>query len=51
MTSTEQALHGTVFDYLNRWAQECPERIWLRDRRGDEFSEWSWRAARDERAT
>lgn len=47
-SSTAQTTRNTVFDYLDRWVQECPERTWLRDRKGDDFSEWSWRTARDE---
>ncbi|MGI9590860.1 MAG: AMP-binding protein, partial [Myxococcota bacterium] len=38
----------TVMDHLDRWVEECPERTWLKDRQGDDFTEWSWRAARDE---
>jgi long-chain acyl-CoA synthetase len=34
--------------YLCRWAEECPEQIWLRDRKGDDFKEWTWRHAHNE---
>ncbi|MFQ5982052.1 MAG: AMP-binding protein, partial [Woeseiaceae bacterium] len=27
---------------------ECPEQIWLRDRKGDEFAEWTFSDAREE---
>jgi long-chain acyl-CoA synthetase len=43
-----QAEDNTVMAYLSRWAQACPEQIWLRDRQGDGFNEWSWRQARNE---
>lgn len=43
-----QAEDNTVMAYLCRWAEECPEQTWLRDRQGDDFNEWSWRQARNE---
>ena len=42
------AARNTIIDSLDRWADHCSEGIWLRDRKGDEFTEWSWRAARTE---
>ena len=39
---------NTVTGYLTHWAQEEPDRVWLRDRKGDEFTEWSWRQAAEE---
>jgi long-chain acyl-CoA synthetase len=39
---------NTVTDYLDHWAQTCPQTIWLRDRHGDDLVEWSWQSARDE---
>jgi long-chain acyl-CoA synthetase len=38
----------TVTDYLDHWARTCPETIWLQERHGDEYTQWSWQAARDE---
>ena len=29
-------------------ASEIPERVWLRDRHGDRFDEWTWAESRDE---
>jgi long-chain acyl-CoA synthetase len=43
-----QAKENTVMDYLSRWAEAYPEQVWLRDRKGDTFTEWTWRQARDE---
>ena len=49
MTSfKEQDTCNTVTDYLDHWAQKCPQTIWLRDRHGDDFVEWSWQSAREE---
>jgi long-chain acyl-CoA synthetase len=39
---------NTVLDHLDRWVQECPGHVWLRDRQGDAFRDWSWKQARDE---
>ncbi|MDJ0654585.1 MAG: AMP-binding protein [Xanthomonadales bacterium] len=39
---------ATVTEYVERWAAECPDRVWLRDRAGDEFTEWTWAQALDE---
>ena len=40
--------NSTISSYLDRWVQQCPERVWLRDCHGDTFTEWSWRQAHDE---
>ena len=34
--------------HLDRWAAETPDRVWLRDRKGDDVGEWTWARARDE---
>ena len=39
---------NTIMDYLDRWNEQCPERVWLKDRQGDEFTEWNWRQVRQE---
>jgi long-chain acyl-CoA synthetase len=49
MTSLiEQSGSKIIFDYLEHWVTECPERVWLSDRKGDAFTEWSWVEAREE---
>lgn len=35
----------TLGDYLRRWARECPDRVWLRERKGEEYRDWTWGAA------
>jgi long-chain acyl-CoA synthetase len=40
--------HDTFSGYLDQWANERPDDVWLRDRKGDDFSEWSWGKARAE---
>jgi long-chain acyl-CoA synthetase len=40
--------HTTLLAYLDSLSEECPDRIWLRDRKGDEYTEWSWSDARAE---
>lgn len=33
---------------LDQWAAELPDQVWLRERQGDQFSEWTWKQAHDE---
>lgn len=40
--------HSTFSGYLDQWADEQADTIWLRDRKGDDFNEWSWANARNE---
>ena len=40
--------HTTVVDYLQQWSREEGDRVWLRDRKGDAFTEWTWRQAEEE---
>jgi len=35
----------TIGDYLRRWAGECPDRVWLRERKGGEYRDWTWGSA------
>lgn len=35
-------MFDTLTAYLQHWNDSHPDEIWLRDRQGDEFSEWSW---------
>ncbi len=41
-------IHTTLLEYVDSFYDECPQRIWLRDRKGDEFTEWSWSDAHAE---
>ena len=38
-------MHDTLIDYLDHWAQECPDRIWLRETLGENHRDWSWAEA------
>jgi long-chain acyl-CoA synthetase len=38
----------TIPAYLAKWAAESPDQVWLRDRLGDSFQEWSWSQAKAE---
>ncbi|GAA5316768.1 MAG: AMP-binding protein [Candidatus Pelagadaptatus aseana] len=40
--------HNTLIDYLNHWARTQPDRIWLRQFRGDSCVDYSWSDARTE---
>jgi long-chain acyl-CoA synthetase len=41
-------MKNTLLEYLDQWAVECPDKVWLRDRKGDEFTSWTWSVARTE---
>ncbi|MGI9262514.1 MAG: AMP-binding protein [Woeseiaceae bacterium] len=38
----------TLGDYVEQHAAATPEKVWLRERRGDAITEWSWRQAQEE---
>ena len=38
----------TIPAYLAKWAAELPDQVWLRDRQGDDFQEWTWSQAKAE---
>jgi len=38
----------TYSAYLDQWAERTPDAVWLRDRRGGSFTEWTWAQAHDE---
>ena len=41
-------MYDTLLEYLDHWCEACPDKVWLRDRQGDEFTEWTWASAREE---
>ncbi len=41
-------IHTTLLEYVDSFCDERPQRIWMRDRKGDEFTEWSWSDAHAE---
>ena len=38
----------TIPAFVDALAEKHPDTVWLRDRHGDEFAEWSWSDVRDE---
>ena len=38
----------TLLDYVEKNAAEIPQQVWLRDRSGDQFTEWNWSDANSE---
>ena len=38
----------TLCGYLEQWANQCPDKLWLEDRQGDQFTRWSWQQAHEE---
>ncbi len=36
---------STLTDYFDRNRADHPDHVWLRDRQGDEFTDWSWERA------
>jgi long-chain acyl-CoA synthetase len=41
-------MFDTLLQYLDHWSEQFPDKTWLRDRQGDEYTEWNWRQAREE---
>lgn len=39
------AAHETLIDYLDQWAREHPDRIWLKETAGETTRHWSWAEA------
>ena len=35
----------TIPQYLTTRASETPDRLWLKDRQGDQFTTWTWAQA------
>jgi long-chain acyl-CoA synthetase len=42
----ENLMYDTLTEYLDHWAEACPDETWLRERQGDEITEWSWSQVR-----
>lgn len=38
----------TVSSYVDLRSEECPDGVWLRDRKGDVFTDWTWRKTQAE---
>ncbi len=41
-------MHATLTAYLDQWNKECPERVWLRQYKGETFEDWTWAQAHTE---
>ncbi len=41
-------MHSTLTEYLDHWADTAGDDIWLIDRHGDEFTNWTWAQAREQ---
>ncbi len=48
INGTKNMKTETLLDYIDHWHETAPDVTWLRERRGDQFVEWSWRAAQEE---
>ncbi|MEM0952649.1 MAG: AMP-binding protein [Pseudomonadota bacterium] len=35
-------MYDTLLEYLDHWVEKQPDDTWLRDRHGDDFTDWSW---------
>ena len=38
--------HDTLLAYLDQWAHEKPDTVWLKDLRGDGSDDYSWAESR-----
>lgn len=41
-------MHATLIDYVDQWAQQHPERIWLKETIGEDSHNWSWSQAQQQ---
>lgn len=39
-------MYNTLIEYLDHWAEQSPDDIWLREPQGDEVTDWSWSQVR-----
>ncbi len=47
-SSSSPVMLPTINEYLDHYASHQSDRVWLRDRKGDEFTTWTWQQARQE---
>lgn len=47
-TTASPVILPTISEYLDHHADQHSDRIWLRDRKGDDFTTWTWQQAREE---
>ena len=40
-------MYDTLTQYLDHWADEHPDEVWLRDAHGDDMTEWTWKQAQE----
>lgn len=41
-------MYDTLIEYLDHWAEACPDDTWLRDVHGDNTTEWTWSRVREQ---
>ena len=41
-------MHATLTAYLDQWNKECPDKIWLRQYKGESSEDWTWSQAHTE---
>jgi long-chain acyl-CoA synthetase len=41
-------MHNTLIAYLDHWATESPDDVWLREPQGDDLTEWTWSQVREQ---
>ncbi len=41
-------MHDTLTGYLDHWAAETPDEVWLRDRYDDDITEWTWKQVQEQ---
>jgi long-chain acyl-CoA synthetase len=41
-------MYDTLIEYLDHWAEACPDDTWLRDVHGDNTTEWTWSQVREQ---
>lgn len=41
-------MYNTLIEYLDHWATESPNDVWLREPHGEDLTEWTWSQVREE---
>jgi long-chain acyl-CoA synthetase len=41
-------MYDTLTEYLDHWADQSPDEIWLREPRGEQVTDWSWSQVREQ---
>lgn len=41
-------MYDTLTGYLDHWVEQYPDEYWLRERRGDDITDWTWKQVQEQ---